>query len=191
MLGSFRALPEFTHPLQCRSTAVVSDYTNPGTAVAASNSTHVPALCRREKKRKALSRQRGPFCVRCCWRVVVYELEAPYLGGAGAGVKPSCLRPGSGFGFGLGAFFTSFLPLSLVPMGSSVTQNSALGEDGKAECRLPVRTLCEASTPREAQPSPSMASTRRKLVRGEVMGENRPWRVLRSRKTNSEVVAQK
>ena len=57
------------------------------------------------------------------------ELEASYLGGAG--VKPSRLCPGSGFGFGLGAFLTSFLPLSLLPMGSSVTQNAALGEDRK------------------------------------------------------------
>ena len=58
------------------------------------------------------------------------ELEGPYL--VGAGVKPSRLWPGSGFGFGLGAFLTSFLPLSLLPMGSSVTQDAALGEDGKA-----------------------------------------------------------
>jgi hypothetical protein len=78
---------------------------------------------------KALSRQRGPFCVRGCRRVVVDELEAPYL--VGAGVKPSRLCPGSGFGFGLGAFLTSFLPLSLLPMGSSVTQNGAPGEDRK------------------------------------------------------------
>jgi hypothetical protein len=45
-----------------------------------------------------------------------------YFGGAGA--NPSRLRPGSGFGFGLGAFLTSFLPLSLLPMGLSVTQKS-------------------------------------------------------------------
>jgi len=32
-----------------------------------------------------------------------------------AGENPSRLRPGSGFGFGLGAFLTSFLPLSLFP----------------------------------------------------------------------------
>jgi hypothetical protein len=32
------------------------------------------------------------------------------------------LRPGSGFGFGLGAFLTSFLPLSLFPMYASMTQ---------------------------------------------------------------------
>jgi hypothetical protein len=41
---------------------------------------------------------------------------------AGGGVKISRLRPGSGFGFGLGAFFTSFLPLSLFPMRLSMTQ---------------------------------------------------------------------
>ena len=36
-----------------------------------------------------------------------------YFGGAG--VKISRFE-GSGFGFGLGAFFASFLPLSLLPM---------------------------------------------------------------------------
>jgi hypothetical protein len=42
-----------------------------------------------------------------------------YFGGAG--VKTS-LRPGSALGFGLGAFLTSFLPLSLFPMLRSVPQ---------------------------------------------------------------------
>jgi hypothetical protein len=37
-----------------------------------------------------------------------------YFGGGG--VKISRLLAGSGFGFGLGAFFASFLPLSLLPM---------------------------------------------------------------------------
>ncbi len=46
--------------------------------------------------------------------------RANYFGGGG--VKISLLRPGSGFGLGLGAFLTSFLPLSLFPMGPSVTQ---------------------------------------------------------------------
>jgi len=46
---------------------------------------------------------------------------APYFGG-GAGMNPSRLRPGSGLGLGLGAFFTSFLPLSLLPMDASVPQ---------------------------------------------------------------------
>jgi hypothetical protein len=41
-----------------------------------------------------------------------------YFGGAG--VNPSRLWPGSGFGFGLGAFLASFLPLSLLPMSASV-----------------------------------------------------------------------
>jgi hypothetical protein len=45
----------------------------------------------------------------------------PYFGGCGA-VKISRLRPGSGFGFGLGAFLVSFLPLSLFPMKASMTQ---------------------------------------------------------------------
>ena len=48
-----------------------------------------------------------------------WRLEGPYLGGAG--VKTSRFWPGSGFGFGFGAFLTSFLPLSLLPMGRSVT----------------------------------------------------------------------
>jgi hypothetical protein len=34
------------------------------------------------------------------------------------------LRPGSGLGFGLGAFLTSFLPLSLLPMAASMTQKA-------------------------------------------------------------------
>jgi hypothetical protein len=42
-----------------------------------------------------------------------------YFGG-GAGVKTSRLCAGSGLGFGLGAFLTSFLPLSLLPMVASV-----------------------------------------------------------------------
>jgi hypothetical protein len=38
------------------------------------------------------------------------------------------LRPGSGFGLGFGAFFISFLPLSLLPMGASVTQKGRAGK---------------------------------------------------------------
>jgi hypothetical protein len=41
-------------------------------------------------------------------------------------VKTSRRWPGSGLGFGLGAFFASFLPLSLLPMAVSMTQNSRL-----------------------------------------------------------------
>jgi hypothetical protein len=44
------------------------------------------------------------------------------------GVKTS-RRLGSGLGFGLGAFFVSFLPLSLFPMARSLTQKR-LGEKG-------------------------------------------------------------
>jgi len=43
-----------------------------------------------------------------------------YFGGAGVNV--SRLWLGSGLGFGLGAFLTSFLPLSLLPMVASVPQ---------------------------------------------------------------------
>jgi len=49
---------------------------------------------------------------------------AAYFGGAG-GVNISRLRPGSGFGFGLGAFFASRFPLSLFPMAQSMTQKPA------------------------------------------------------------------
>lgn len=45
--------------------------------------------------------------------------NAAYFGGAG--VKTSRLE-GSGFGFGFGAFFASFLPLSLFPINASMTQ---------------------------------------------------------------------
>jgi hypothetical protein len=53
----------------------------------------------------------------------------PYFGGAG--VNTSRLWAGSGFGLGLGAFFGSFLPLSLLPMGLSLPQKGGLGEDNK------------------------------------------------------------
>jgi len=53
----------------------------------------------------------------------------PYFGGAGA--NPSRLRPGSGLGLGFGAFLTSFLPLSLLPMRASVPQK---GWGGKDQC---------------------------------------------------------
>jgi hypothetical protein len=55
------------------------------------------------------------------------ERRWTYFGGAG--VKPSRLWAGSGFGLGLGAFLTSFLPLSLLPMCASVPQKGVLGED--------------------------------------------------------------
>jgi hypothetical protein len=60
-------------------------------------------------------------------RVEAGEMQKPYFGGAGT--NPSRLRPGSGLGFGFGAFLTSFLPLSLLPMGASVTQEGAQGKD--------------------------------------------------------------
>ena len=55
------------------------------------------------------------------------ELQKPYFGGAG--VNPSRLRPGSGFGLGFGAFLTSFLPLSLLPMSASVPQKGGGGKE--------------------------------------------------------------
>ena len=51
----------------------------------------------------------------------------PYFGGAGA--NPSRLRPGSGLGLGFGAFLTSFLPLSLLPMRRSVPQEAWSGKE--------------------------------------------------------------
>ena len=100
------------------------------------------------QRRRRAEMQKGPFwaerafvrprlLARCC-----DELEAPYLGGAEVGVKPSRLRAGSGFGFGLGAFLTSFLPLSLLPMGPSVTQNGSLGEDEKDGSPLRPASRC-------------------------------------------------
>jgi hypothetical protein len=62
------------------------------------------------------------------------ELRWPYFGGAG--VNPSRLWLGSGFGLGFGAFLASFLPLSLLPMGPSVTQEGSSGK-GQIACFLP------------------------------------------------------
>ena len=59
-------------------------------------------------------------------RVLRFRFEPLYL--VGAGVNPSRLRPGSGFGLGFGAFLASFLPLSLLPMQASLPQ---LGIHGK------------------------------------------------------------
>ena len=50
-------------------------------------------------------------------------------------MNPSRLRPGSGFGLGFGAFFTSFLPLSLLPMNASVPQ---MGDGGKAKSLISI-----------------------------------------------------
>jgi hypothetical protein len=60
--------------------------------------------------------------MRDCRRSERGSRRPPYFGGAG--VNTSRLWPGSGLGFGLGAFFCSFLPLSLLPMGDSMTQNA-------------------------------------------------------------------
>jgi hypothetical protein len=50
-------------------------------------------------------------------------------------MKLSRLRPGSGLGLGFGAFFASFLPLSLLPMNASVPQKEW---DGKSDS-LPIQ----------------------------------------------------
>ena len=61
-----------------------------------------------------------------------YIRIAVYFGGGG--VKISRFE-GSGFGFGLGAFFASFLPLSLLPMRPSMTQLRA-AEKCQVQCRI-------------------------------------------------------
>jgi hypothetical protein len=48
-------------------------------------------------------------------------------------MKISRLCAGSGLGFGLGAFFASFLPLSLLPMAASVPQKGRFGEGKNTE----------------------------------------------------------
>jgi hypothetical protein len=63
----------------------------------------------------------------------------PYFGGAG--VKTSRLCAGSGLGFGLGAFLTSFLPLSLLPMAASVPQKGGVGEDKNSNILLSAQCL--------------------------------------------------
>jgi len=45
-------------------------------------------------------------------------------------MKLSRLRPGSGLGLGFGAFFASFLPLSLLPMDASVPQKGCGAKEG-------------------------------------------------------------
>jgi hypothetical protein len=46
-------------------------------------------------------------------------------------VNISRFWPGSGLGLGFGAFLVSFLPLSLFPMGESMTQKAARRKDLK------------------------------------------------------------
>jgi hypothetical protein len=70
---------------------------------------------------------------------------AGYFGGAG-GVKISRFRPGSGFGFGFGAFFTSFLPLSLLPMQASMTQLAACEKPQTFRPIVPRISRGDAST---------------------------------------------
>jgi hypothetical protein len=59
-----------------------------------------------------------------------------YFGGAG--VNTSRLCAGSGLGLGLGAFLTSFLPLSLLPMRPSVPQKGGLGKGLNSACNRQV-----------------------------------------------------
>jgi len=70
-----------------------------------------------------------------------------YFGGAGA--NPSRLRPGSGLGLGFGAFLTSFLPLSLLPMPRSVTQKGVSGKDKKDGKTLIEHLAAISGTPRQ------------------------------------------
>jgi len=57
-----------------------------------------------------------------------------YFGGAG--VNDSRLCAGSGLGLGLGAFLTSFLPLSLLPMNASVPQKGVPRKAGGLEAQI-------------------------------------------------------
>jgi hypothetical protein len=79
--------------------------------------------------RKEIPRQGRHFLV--CARRSVRRAVQSYFGGAG--VNPSRLCAGSGLGFGLGAFLTSFLPLSLLPMDASVPQKGGLRKVGGPE----------------------------------------------------------
>ena len=86
---------------------------------------------RERAKQKDPPGQGGPS--RVAGRNGVRLVEPPYLGGAG--VNPSRRWPGSGLGLGLGAFLTSFLPLSLLPMYRSVPQKGCSGKGTGAEVR--------------------------------------------------------
>ena len=96
-----------------------------------------PAMRRYEMgtgRKKALPGQAGPFCV-VLKRAGGGGVPRPaYFGGVG--VNPSRLRPGSGLGLGFGAFFASFLPLSLLPMGASVTQKARGGKGKNTDTAL-------------------------------------------------------
>jgi hypothetical protein len=69
-----------------------------------------------------------------CARRSVRRAVRSYFGGAG--VNPSRLCAGSGLGFGLGAFLTSFLPLSLLPMDASVPQKGGRRKVGGLEAQI-------------------------------------------------------
>ena len=75
---------------------------------------------------KRLSLNRESLSASLVWRVGGGDQFWSYFGGAG--VNPSRLWLGSGLGFGLGAFLTSFLPLSLLPMCASVPQKGGLAK---------------------------------------------------------------
>jgi len=71
--------------------------------------------------KKGLPRGEAFFVYSHLSNIVITKTAGAHFGGAGVNI--SRLRPGSGFGFGLGAFFTSFLPLSLFPMHDRMPQN--------------------------------------------------------------------
>jgi hypothetical protein len=76
---------------------------------------------------KRPSRVEGLFV---CGTQYAGGLRSPHLGGAGVNI--SRLRPGSGLGLGLGAFLVSLRPLSLLPMGASMTQKARWREELKS-----------------------------------------------------------
>lgn len=102
---------------------------------------------------------------------------AAYLGGT-AGVKISRLRPGSGFGFGLGAFFVSFLPLSLFPMRASMTQKPS-PEKPQSNARLQRLRRPRRSVPDNLHLTPVRASggAHQAASGPRSTGTGAPWRV--------------
>lgn len=74
--------------------------------------------------------RRGP-------RITCQRVRSDYFGGAGVKISR---RAGSGFGLGFGAFLASFLPLSLLPMTESMTQNAVPRKAQTATGTLPCQS---------------------------------------------------
>jgi hypothetical protein len=103
-----------------------------GVRLCCSGKVTAERLCETGRWRKQLPRQ-GRHSLVCARRSMRRAVQS-YFGGAG--VNPSRLCAGSGLGFGLGAFLTSFLPLSLLPMDASVPQKGRVRKAGGPEPRV-------------------------------------------------------